>query len=91
MKAHALAIAFLPAFIRYLLNVNLVANAHDLVDQSPMQALAMGRKPALLMCKSASRSYVTLAILPRQALFAAFLDAAHLVVVLRVVGTALAV
>src|SRR5260221_3218552 len=39
--AHALAIAFLPAFVGNLLDTNVVTNTANLVDKRPMQALAM--------------------------------------------------
>ena len=46
-KSHALAVPFLPAFIGNLLGDDGVAHRHDLVGQPAMQALAVGRQPAL--------------------------------------------
>jgi len=41
-KSHALAVAFLPAFVGDLLGDDGVAHRRDLVSQPPMQALAVG-------------------------------------------------
>ena len=48
-KSHALAVAFLPAFIGDLLGDDGVAHSRDLVSQLAMQALAMGCLLALCL------------------------------------------
>jgi hypothetical protein len=42
MKSHALAKPLLPALVGNLLGTNVVAHGHDLVDESAVQALAVG-------------------------------------------------
>ncbi len=88
---HALAIAFLPASISNLFDTNVVADSDNLVDKPSMQALAMGSKLAFLVCQSSPCGEIALAILPGTASLAMLLDTAFFVVVLWVVGTALAV
>src|ERR1700694_2880323 len=82
MQGHAFAVAFLPAFIRNLLDTKSVANTHDLAGEASMQALAMGREFAVLVGKSSSRGKVAFAVLPSETLLPAFCDASLLVVVL---------
>ncbi len=89
--AHALTELLLPAFVRNFLDTNIVTSMDDLVDQASMQALAMRGKLAFLMCQSSPRDKVALAVLPGEASLAMLLDTSLFVVVLRVVGTALAV
>jgi hypothetical protein len=71
--------------------MDVATSSYDLMHQAPVQALAMGSKLALLVRQSALGGKVTLAILPGEALPATLLDAPFLVIVLRVVGAALAV
>jgi hypothetical protein len=56
-----------------------------------MQALAMGGKPAFLVCQSSSCGKIALAILPGETVFATLLDAPFLVIIQRVVGTTLTI
>src|SRR6266436_797805 len=84
--AHALAITFLPAFVRNFLDVYVVTNTYNLVDKPSMQALAMGGKLAFVMSYSSFRGKIPLAILPGEASLAMLLDAPLFIVVLRVVG-----
>src|SRR5258708_15838428 len=89
--AHALAKLFLPALVGNFLDTNVVTSTDNLVDQSPMQALAVCGKLAFPVCYSSSRGKIALARLPGEASLAVLLDSAFLVVVLRVVSTTLAV
>src|SRR5260370_36195649 len=89
--AHALAIAFLPALVGYFFDTDIVTNTDNLVDKPPMQALAMGGELAFVVCQSSPRGKVPLTILPGEASLAMLRDAPFLIVVLRVVSTALAV
>jgi hypothetical protein len=89
--AHALAELLLPAFVRNFLDTNVVTSADHLVDQSPMQALTMGSKLAFVVRQSSPRGKVAVTRLPGKASLAVLLDAPFLIVVLRVVGTALTV
>jgi hypothetical protein len=61
------------------------------VYQSPVQALAMRRKLVFFVGKAAFGGEITLAVLPGETTLAVLLDTALLIVVLWVVGTALAV
>jgi hypothetical protein len=89
--AHALAELLLPAFVRNFLDTNVVTNTYNLIDQASMQALAMRSKLAFVMYKSPSCCKIALAVLPDEPALAVLLDAPFFIVVLWVVGTALAV
>ncbi len=89
--AHALAVLRLPASIGNFLDTDVVANTYNLVDESAMQALAMGGKLAFLVCQSPSCGKVAVAGLPGEASLAVLLDTPLLVVVLWVVCATLAV
>jgi hypothetical protein len=88
-EAHALAELLLPSFIGELLDTDVVAGMDDFMHEPAMQALTVGGKLAFLLGKSSPRGKIPLTILPGETLLAFLLDAALLVVVLRVVGTAL--
>jgi len=90
-QAHALAELFLPAFVGNFLDTNVITDVYDFVDKPSMQALAVRGKLAFLVGKSASRGKVALTILPGKALLAMLLDTSFFIVVLRVIGMALAV
>ncbi len=87
--SHALAIAFLPAFIGDLLGDDGVAHSRDLVSHSPMQALAVGRQLALLSRFAPSAHLVAPALLPAFGACTAFGGPTPLVVVLRIGGSPL--
>ena len=63
-KSHALAIAFLPAFVGDLLGDDGIAHGHDLMDYAAMQALAMGGQPALFGRFASPGLLVALAAFP---------------------------
>src|SRR5260370_558260 len=77
--------------VRDFLDTNVVTSMDNLVDQAPMQALAVSGKLAFLMCQSSSCGEIALAVLPGEAALAVFLDAPFFIIVLRVVVAALAV
>ena len=89
--SHALAIAFLPTLIGNFLDTDIVPDTDYLVDKPSMQALAMGGKRAFLVGKASFRSKIPLTVLPEEPTLASFLAAPFLVIVLRVIGTALSV
>ena len=74
MKTHTLAIPFLPASIGNLFDAKSIANAHNLVDESPMQTLAMGSQCAFLMGYPSSCGQIALTVLPGETLLATLLD-----------------
>ena len=88
-QAHALAKALPPALVRNLLGTNIVAHRHNLVDEPAVQALAMGDKLAFVVGKPSPGCMVTAAVLPAEAACTVLFDAPSLVIVFRVVGTAL--
>src|SRR5260221_11798267 len=88
---HALAKLLLPAFIRNFFDTNVVTSTDHLVDQASMQALALGGELAFVVGKSPARGKIALTVLPGEPSLAVLFDAPLLIVVLRVVGTALAV
>src|SRR5258708_37082737 len=90
-QAHALAITFLPASIRNLCDTNVVTDTDNLMDKPSMQALAMGGELAFVVCQPSPRGKVALTVFPGKASLAVLLDTSFFVVVLWVVGTALAV
>ena len=91
MQAHALPELLLPALIGNFFDGDVVTDTYNLIDQSPMQALAMSSQLAFLVCQSPSGGKVALAILPGEAPLAVFLDPPLFVVVLWVVGTTLSI
>jgi hypothetical protein len=90
-EAHALPKLLLPALVRNLLDMDVATGSYDLMHQAPVQALAMGSELAFLLRKPQSRGEVTSTVLPDEALLATLLDAPFPIIVLRVVGAALAV
>src|SRR5215472_10286007 len=63
-KAHASAVAFLPAFVGNLLGDDRVASPHDLVRESAVQALAVGGQLALFGRFAAPDDLVAPALFP---------------------------
>src|SRR5262249_50721919 len=80
-----------PRTIGHLFGDDVGADRHDLVDEAPMQALAMRGESALAGRFALPGRQVPLAVFPGEAPLAALFDAPTLVVVVRVVGAALAV
>src|SRR5260370_15720234 len=80
---HALAVAFLPAFVGKLLGEDGLAHRYNLVGQLPMQALAVGHKLALPGRLAPPSCLVAVALLPAGSAFLALLRTAPLVIVLR--------
>src|SRR5881227_2965969 len=74
-QSHTPAIAFLPAFIRNLLNMDLIAQADDLMDESSMQALAIHGELALLGGEATAGGQIAFTVLPHQGVLAALLGA----------------
>jgi hypothetical protein len=70
--------------------MDVATGSYDLMHQSPVQALAIGSELAFLLRKPPSRGEVTSTVLPDEAPLTTLLDAPFLVIVLWVVGTALA-
>ena len=93
VASHAFPIQFLPCFVGELFSPNGVATTDDLVDQAPVQALAMGCQFALFSGNPPPRGKIAFTVLPDQTqlAFAALFDTAFVVVVVRVVRAALAV
>ena len=77
----------MPGAVRNLLGDDRVAHGHDLVGQLAMQALALGGESAFLVGQPTARRLVPLAVVPG---LAALVAASLLVIVLRIVGPALA-
>jgi hypothetical protein len=86
-KSHTLPKLLRPRAIGDLFGDDGVPHRHDLMDQVPMQTLAVGGEPALAGGFASPRGEVPLAVFPPQALLSPLLDAPPLVIVLRVVGT----
>ncbi len=63
-KSHTFAVLLLPAFIREFFGENGVAHRHDLMGQTSVQALAMGRQLALFARLAPSGGLIALALLP---------------------------
>ena len=87
--SHAAAIAFLPALIGNLLSDDGIANPHDLVSESAMQALPVGGQLALAGRFAESSGLGAPALLPPGSAFAALLGPTPLVVVRRIGGAPL--
>ncbi len=83
------AVHFLPAFEGGFLDLHVIAHAHQVIDQFAVQALAMRRQLAFLGGMAAACSLIAAAVVPVEATFAVLVNAAPLVVVVRVVGAAL--
>src|SRR5215472_1846808 len=90
-KAHTATKLLRPRAIRNLYGEDGLAHRNELMDQADMQAFPMGREFALAGSFAPSGGQIPLAVLPRQALLATLLDAPTRIVVVRVVGPALAV
>jgi hypothetical protein len=86
---HTFAVAFLPAFVRGLLNVQGLAYTHYVVDELPMQTLAVGCQFPFCRCMLASDSLIAFALLPMHTLCASLLDAPLVVIVVWIVGPSL--
>src|SRR5260221_2555177 len=87
--SHASSIAFLPAFIGNLLGDDGSADPHDLVHESAVQALAVGRQLAFSRGFTPPADLIAPALLPPGSAFAALLWTALFVVVLGIGGTPL--
>jgi hypothetical protein len=87
-QSHAAAKLALPGAVRNLFGHDRAAHGYDLVSQLSVQALALRRQTAFLVGQPTARLLVSLAVLPG---LAAPFAAALLVIVLRVVGPALAI
>ena len=91
IASHALAVLFLPRLVREFFRPNGVGAPDDLMHEASVQALAMGRQLALFDGKASPGGEIATAVLPGEMPLAMFLNAALLIVVLGVVGAALAV
>src|SRR5260370_7612760 len=87
--SHASSVAFLPRFVSNLFEDDRVAHTHNLMDHTPMQALAVGSQLALFGRFAASADLVAPALLPAGSAFAALLRTAPLIVVLSITLTPL--
>ena len=87
-ESHAAAILALPGAVRDFLGDDRVADRHDGMGQLAMQALALGGEFPFLVGQAPPGRLIAPAVIPG---LAAFLAAALLVIVLWVVGAALAV
>src|SRR5258707_12742365 len=85
-KSRASSVAFLPRFVGNLFEDDGVAHTHDLMDHTPMQALAMGGQLALAGRFAAPGDLVATALLPGGTPFAALFGPPLLVIVLGVGG-----
>ena len=88
-KSHALAITAMPALIGDLLGDDGMAHGRDLVNQPPMQALAVGCQPALAGRLAPSGGLVAFTLLPPGSTFTALGGPTPLVIVLQIGGTPL--
>jgi len=88
-QSHALAVLFLPRFVGNPFENDRVAHRHDLVDLSPMQALAVSRQFAFSAGFPAPRLLVAPAVFPPQTLLAVLLDPTLFIVVVGIGGPAL--
>ena len=84
--SHAAAIAFLPAFIGNLLGDDGIADPHDLVHESSVQALAVGGQLAFSRGFTPPTDLIAPALLPSGSAFAAFLWTALVIIVLGIGG-----
>jgi hypothetical protein len=87
-QSHTAAKLALPGAVGDLFGDDRVAHGHDLVGQLAMQALALRRQLPFLVGHPTARRLVPLTVIPG---LAAFFAATLLVIVLRIVGPALAV
>src|SRR6266566_6739296 len=91
IQSHAPAKTLLPPSIGNFFDTDIGTDTDNLIRKPTVQALAVGGQCAFLVGEPAPGRLVAPAVLPGEAPFAARLDAAPSVVVLRVVGTALPV
>jgi hypothetical protein len=89
-KSDAPTILLLPSFERGLFDVDCLAHCNDRMSQPAMQALAVSCQSSLRVGVLPPGGLVPLAFFPAQAGLAVLFDTPLLVVVLRVVGAALA-
>jgi len=85
-KSRASSVAFLPRFVGNLFEDDGVAHTHDLMDHTPMQALAMGGQLALFGRFAPPGDLVATALLPGGTPFAALLGPPLLVIAIGVGG-----
>src|SRR5215469_4297189 len=88
-QSNAATILFLPSFERGLFYIDRVAHRNDVMSQLAVQTLAVGCYSALYVGVLPPGCLIAFAVLPAQAGFACFLDAAQLVIVVGIVGTTL--
>ena len=77
-ESHAAAKLLLPGPLGEFFGDARVANCHDLVDQAPMQPLALGGEVPFTGGLASSRGQISFAVLPRQTLLSRFFDAAQI-------------
>src|SRR5207249_3501035 len=85
-KANGFAKLLLPRLIRDFFKMNGVAELHNLMDESAMQALSMGRKSAILLGEAASCYQIPATVLPVELLFFVRLDTPVLIIIGWIVG-----
>jgi hypothetical protein len=73
-KSHTLAKLFLPGLVREFFGDDGRADRHDLVNETPMQALAMGRQLPLAGRFAPAGRQIPRAVVPRQATLPMLLD-----------------
>src|ERR1700693_5737624 len=73
-QTHTFPVAFLPAFVGGLFDMQMVAKADQVIDQRAMQGLTLCRQPPGLIGQSAAGFAVPLAVVPAQPLRALALD-----------------
>src|SRR5215472_11419467 len=88
-QSDASAILFLPCFERGLFNGDRVAQSNDVLGELAVETLAVGREAALRGGVRSPGRLVPLALAPKQADLAVFLDASLTIIVLRVIGASL--
>src|SRR5215469_5593785 len=88
-QSDASAILFLPSFERGLFYGDRVAQSNDIMGELAVETLAVGCEAALRGDVRSPGRLVPLALAPKQARFAVFLDASLPVIVLRVIGASL--
>ena len=89
-ESHTLPKLFLPGAVRHFFSDDRVPNGHDLVDEAPMQTLPMGSQFPLAGGLAFPGDEIPFAVLPPETLLATLPDPSALIVVVRVVGAALA-
>jgi hypothetical protein len=88
MSPHILAILFLPRFVGQLFRDDGISRSDNLMNETPMQTLAMGRQFALVSSQTPASCLVALALTPK--LFA-LLDPSTCLVVLWIIRPSLSI